>query len=214
MFSLGPYAYESKEALKAKLKAHLANTQDGRIKHPVAHSKLLYLLYMHPRSEEKIGVGVDHFRIASNAQGAGKGFQLVRVDGSIERFSYKTCIDGVAPTMRSRVTEAFRFSVRDQLADFRASVMLPATCALTGKLIQTREELHVDHKVPFWQLLERFREEHRLSLCAIKTTGTGEHLSIADPQLQERWRLFHAQVAELQPALKEENLRKGGGIDP
>lgn len=212
MFALGPYKYQSKEALKARLKAHLANAKDGRVEHPVAHSKLLYLLYMHPRSEEKIGVGVDHFNIASNAEGSGKGFQLVRVDGSMERFSYKTCIDGVAPTMRSRVTEAFRFSVRDQLAEFRACVVLPTTCALTGKLIQTRKDLHVDHRIPFWKLLERFREEHGFSLCAIKTHGTGEHLSIADHELQERWKLFHAQVAELQPTLKEENIRKGGGI--
>lgn len=213
MFALGPYEYESKESLKAKLKTHLANAQDGRVKHPIAHRKLLYLLYMHPRSEEKIGVGVDQFRIASNVKGSGKSFQLVRIDGSIERFSYKTCIDGLAPTMRSRVVEAFRFCVRDQLVNFRASVVLPTTCALTGKVIQNKKELHVDHRVPFWQLLERFRKENQFSLSAINIAGTGEHLSIMDPELQERWRTFHAEVAELQPALKEENLRKGGEID-
>lgn len=146
MFSLGPYSYSSKEELKAKLRQFLATATDGPIVHPVLVRKLQLLLYMHPRAEEKMHGGVDHFRVASNELGSGRGFLIVRDDRTEERFSYKTCIDGEIATKRSRVVEAFRFAVRDQLAEFRERIQLPTVCALTGGTVVSRKQLHIDHK--------------------------------------------------------------------
>ncbi|CAJ2757004.1 Protein of uncharacterised function (DUF3223) [Burkholderia pseudomallei] len=150
MFHLGPYGYPSKEALKAGLKSYLDSAPDGLATNTVAIEKLQYLQLLHPRAIEKIGVGVASFVIARNEHGSGRGFKLIRVDGTEERFSYKACLDGQTPTNRSRAVEALRFAVRPQLMAFRRSLTLPVACALTGKILAGHADLHIDHAKPFW----------------------------------------------------------------
>ncbi|WP_445764946.1 DUF3223 domain-containing protein [Pseudomonas sp. RIT-To-2] len=54
--------------------------------------KLRLLLSQHPNAVCKIGVGIDHFFIQRNQQGAGKGIRFMRVDGSVDSFSYRKCL--------------------------------------------------------------------------------------------------------------------------
>lgn len=48
---------------------------------------------LHPDAEAKIGCGVAHFSVRSADFGS-KCFWLNRIDGTTEKFSYKTCIRG------------------------------------------------------------------------------------------------------------------------
>lgn len=52
---------------------------------------LLALLKCHTESSQKIGVGIDHFRVISNLYGT-NSFELSRLDGSKDDFSYLHCI--------------------------------------------------------------------------------------------------------------------------
>ena len=44
------------------------------------HSFLIALLSMHPRAEEKIGKGIDHFTVVNSLRGR-RCFRLTRIDG-------------------------------------------------------------------------------------------------------------------------------------
>lgn len=214
MFRLGPYKYTSKEELKAKLKTFLEAAPDGPVSHPMAIEKLNCLLLLHPRAEEKIGSGICQFVIARNELGSGKGFKVVRVDGTEERFSYKACIDGQEVTNRFKAIEALRFAVRLQLAEFRRSLTLPIVCAITGLPIATNSELHIDHKLPFWRLVREFCRQYSVDLNCVETKGSGEHLQLVDKSLESQFQQFHSNCAILQPSLKEANLNKGASLEP
>jgi hypothetical protein len=213
MFCLGEYQYESKEELKRKLRGFLASAPEGCIKHPIAIAKLDCLLQLHPRAEEKVGVGVKEYWIERNHQGSGRGFKLVRTDGSEERFSYKSCIDGQIVTNHLRALEALRFSVRQQRNEFRNSISLPTRCSISDRIISNRAELHIDHKVPFWKVVSQFCRENEIDLNSLSTVGSGEELKLTDDIVQLKFQEFHQTNAKLQATHKEVNLQMGGKFD-
>jgi uncharacterized protein DUF3223 len=63
-----------------------------KIKEP-HHSFLGALISMHPRSEEKVGNGIDHFTVESSVRGR-RCFCLTRRDGSRVDFSLYECLRG------------------------------------------------------------------------------------------------------------------------
>jgi hypothetical protein len=196
MYWLGPFEYESKKALLNVLKSYLQSAPAGAITNRHAIKKLHLLIALHPDAERKIGVGVDHFKIKRNALGAGNGFWLVRSDGSEDSFSYERCITGVPQSPHGKVCEALRFVVRPQMQAFRDALGLPIKCSVTGADIIHRKDLHIDHKEPFCNLLER----------------NGETLELVDKGISSAFEEFHRHHAELQPLLKDVNLAKGGRL--
>ncbi len=50
-------------------------------------------LAFHPKADEKIGCGVTHFSVRSADFGS-RCFWINRLDGTTQKFSYKTCIRG------------------------------------------------------------------------------------------------------------------------
>ena len=57
------------------------------------HSFLRALLSMHPRAEEKIGKGIDHFTVEYSVRGR-RCFCLTRIDGTKTDFSFFACVQG------------------------------------------------------------------------------------------------------------------------
>lgn len=55
---------------------------------------LFALLARHNDAAQKIGCGVDHFKVDKDGYG-GRCFWVVRVDGSQEDFTYRRCITGI-----------------------------------------------------------------------------------------------------------------------
>lgn len=170
MYWLRPFEYRCKQALLDGLKEYLRTARMGRVSHPIAIQKLHLLLALHPDAERKIGVGVDHFLIVRNEL-SGRGFRLVRSDGTADSFSYSKCITGVPQSPHGKACEALRFAVRPQLDAFRAQLTYPVTCAISGEPIVHPNDLHVDHERPFLQLLARFCSEHQVDLSSLETTG-------------------------------------------
>lgn len=208
MYWLGPFEYRSKQALLDGLKMYLRTAPLGRVTHRVAIQKLHLLLALHPDAERKIGSGVDHFRIVRNEL-SGRGFRLVRLDGSQETFSYTKCITGVAQSAYGKACEALRFAVRPQLDAFRDQLIFPARCAISGEPIVHSNDLHVDHKTPFWRLLVRFCQAHQVDLSTLQTTGNGMSLALVDRGVTYAFVAYHFDHAKLQPSCKAANLRKG-----
>ncbi|MFQ6557615.1 DCL family protein [Pseudomonas sp. Lb2C1-1] len=210
MFWLGPFEYKSKKELLDRLKDYLQKAPAGVITNKLAVKKLHLLLAMHPDADRKIGVGIDYFKIERNALGAGRGIWLVRMDGSEDTFSYKRCITGVLQSPHGKVCEALRFAVRPQLVAFRDALGLPVTCVASGVIITQRKDLHIDHKEPFWMLLERFCQDRKVDLTKLETFGNGEKLALVDQNISSAFAQYHRLYAELQPLLKAANVAKGG----
>lgn len=212
MYWLGPFQYSSKQELLDRLKVFVATAPVGRVSHNIAIQKLHLLIALHPDAERKIGSGIDHFKVKRNVLGAGQGLWLVRSDGTEESFSYKLCISGVRQSSYGKVCEALRFSVRSQLIAFRETLMLPAKCAISGEDIVHRSDLHIDHKIPFWRLLQAFSEIHGIDLSMLDTVGSGEALALVDQEVSKAFEAFHLTRAELQPSSKTANALKGGRL--
>ncbi|AIN58595.1 DUF3223 domain-containing protein [Pseudomonas soli] len=211
MYWLGPFEYSSKQELLARLKHFIRTADVGRITHPIAEQKLRLLLALHPDAHRKIGVGVDHFCLERNLL-AGRGLRLVRFDGTTDSFSYKRCITGVTQSHYGKVCEALRFAVRPQLDVFRASLVWPVNCAISGASIAHPNDLHIDHKVAFWRLLDQFFVEYQVDLTSLRVVGNGMTLTLADTQIREAFVDFHLRCAQLQPTSRQANLSKGGGL--
>jgi hypothetical protein len=211
MYWLGPFEYPSKQALLDGLK-HFVRTADlGQITHPIAVQKLHLLLAMHPEADRKIGVGVDHFLLQRNVL-AGRGLHVVRLDGTTDSFSYKRCITGVTQSHHGKVCEALRFAVRPQLDTFRAGLVWPVTCAISHMEIAHPSDLHIDHKIPFWRLLERFCMEHQVDLASLEVAGNGVTLALVDGEVMTAFVAYHQRYAQLQPACRKSNVWKGGRL--
>ncbi|HHK0231160.1 TPA: DCL family protein [Pseudomonas aeruginosa] len=213
MYWLGPFQYSSKQELLDRLKVFVGTAPVGKISHKIAIQKLHLLIALHPGAERKIGSGIDHFKVQRNVLGAGQGLWIVRSDGTEESFSYKLCITGVRQSSYGKVCEALRFSVRSQLIAFRETLTLPAKCAISGKDIVHRSDLHIDHKIPFWRLLLAFSEVHRVELSRLDTVGSGEALALVDQKISKAFQAFHMEHAELQPSCKAANSLKGGQVE-
>ncbi len=211
MYWLGPFEYASKQALLDRLKHFIRTGDVGRITHPVAVKKLHLLLALHPDAERKIGVGVDHFCLERNLL-AGRGLHLVRVDGSTDSFSYKRCINKVKQSHHGKVCEALRFAVRPQMDSFRAGLQWPINCAITGDQIAHPNDLHVDHRLPFWRLLDEFCRIYRIDLRNLEVIGNGMGLALADCEIQKAFVDFHQHHAQLQPTSRQANVLKGGRL--
>lgn len=211
MYWLGPFEYASKQALLDRLKDFIRTGDVGRITHPVAVKKLHLLLALHPDAERKIGVGVDHFCLERNPL-AGRGLRLVRTDGTTDSFSYKRCITGVTQSHHGKVCEALRFAVRSQMDSFRAGLQWPINCAITGDEIVHPNDLHVDHKIPFWRLLDEFCRAYQVNLRNLQVIGNGMTLALADREVLQAFVDFHRQHAELQPTSRQANVLKGGRL--
>lgn len=212
-FYLGDYEYPTKSEFIREISSYLKTAKSHIITNQEMTEKLSLLLHMHPSSERKIGPGIKHFKVEKNTQGSGSSFVAVRIDGTEERFSYKTCITGKIPTKRSEVLEALRFAVRDQLFAFRKKLTLPIKCALSGNEIEKNEDLHIDHKTPFSELVREFLKDENITLEKLNTYGNGEYLELADKELESRFRKFHENNAVLQPSLMKENIRKGNNLN-
>lgn len=213
MYWLGPFEYKSKKELLDRFKSYLQRAKTGEIRDRHAIKHLHLLIAMHPDAPRKIGVGVDHFKIKRNVLGAGRGFWLVRSDGSEDSFSYEQCITGVPQSPHGKVCEALRFAVRPQMRAFRDAIGLPVQCAGSGVEITDRKDLHIDHKTPFWILLERFSHDMHVDLSTLVTRGNGETLELVDQSISCAFDEYHRLHAELQPMLKALNVSKGGRME-
>lgn len=79
--------------------------------------EVLELLETHPRKEEKKGAGIKQIRIAKLKYKT-KAFELVRLDGSTEYFSYTKRINAPRTNM-TRFSEACRKAIQEDLRDVK-----------------------------------------------------------------------------------------------
>lgn len=159
VFQLGNKSFRSKAECQKHIKSILHKYQPAVVIPTPDHDDLMQLLLLHPKRDEKIGPGVDHFTVGETW--SGRCFMLVRVGrgGSVD-FSYLKCFEnnGAPPTrgsMQSEVNKAMRWAIQDQVDRFKKSKFEEAKergvalfCPLRETLMTPdRGKCHVDRHV-------------------------------------------------------------------
>lgn len=88
---LASRTFESRLAAAEHFQAMLRRYSPGDRVNDADAKELNSLLNRHPRAADKIGAGIDHFEILA-AEYNTQCFCAVRIDSTIERFSYKACV--------------------------------------------------------------------------------------------------------------------------
>lgn len=91
--SFGKMQFAAQKDAIAFLKSMLNKYSVGDRVSDVDAAILLDALRNHPEAESKIGLGVKNFKVKSADFGT-QCFWVVRIDGSEEKFSYKSCAKG------------------------------------------------------------------------------------------------------------------------
>lgn len=208
--TLGDITYSSKKELKSRMSKYLVDTPSGHIIKDFSKIKLLKdLIYLHYDYERKVGSGIKYFFVQRNNVGSGKCFAIKRVDGSIETFSYKNCLDGDSQTRRAKTLEAFRFIVKGHMRAYRNSFTFPIKCSLSGENINSPFELHVDHVNPtFLEIVTQFLSLKSLTLEEIEIVGNGESIDLRNKNLSNEFYEFHSAKAIYQPLTKAAHIEK------
>jgi hypothetical protein len=105
-------------------------------------------------SDRKLARGIMGITVALNENDTGlssRGFQIIRPDGSLEKFSYTKALAKKVP-VDANVAEACRYAVSESVHDFKCNVFDSqdeVRCAETGRLV-IFEDCDVHHAEP-WQ---------------------------------------------------------------
>jgi hypothetical protein len=129
--------------------------------------------------------------------------------GGGRHFSFLKCI--TPPTQRHRALDALRMAIAPQVVEIARRAFEsgnPVACALTGQLLSSFSEVHVDHGNPtFLQIATQFANSQGgwESVQLARSDGMiGEELASVT-QLRE-WTQFHARIAQLRVVSINANL--------
>jgi hypothetical protein len=206
---IGGVVFSSATQAKKEISGLLQSHQPGQVVAEECWEFLDALLDRHPEAEQIRGCGVVAFFVDRDSFGS-QCFWVLRSDGSRQHFSYRQC---VKPTTRSQwATDAFRCEIAPQILRFKRDQFAEngvVPCALTGALV-TWYECHVDHVVPFAEVLKNFlSQEPGLPLedVDVEEVGVGG-VRLESRELASFWCDFHRQHAVLRITTAKANLSR------
>jgi hypothetical protein len=199
MITVGKEIFKTQKALQDRVRAILWAYKPETVLSDEHREFIFELLKRHPRVEEKIGAGIQLIRVVKNFYGS-QGFEILRVDGSVDDFSYKECIK--PSSLEAQFKAACRLAIDDQILACkdafwkeRASVK----CPFTGEEI-TRTRCVVDHAPPktFEWIITSFIQIFQVKVeevVLIKLPRTLD--SLPEGELKRAWQEFHRVNANL-----------------
>ena len=206
-YLLGGHTYRSKDAIKREAQ-RLLHAALGPITDRREHAFLADLVEMHPDCDQKIGGGIERFERRAHRFGAiyGRGFYIIRTDGSSVDFSLHICVRGY--TERSRNVEACREAVWQDVAAYKAErfghdARNLAVCEASG-LALSWDDAHVDHvgEMPFREIFREWLEREGYH----ELTERNMRRQFYDPEVRARFREFHSERAKLKLVHRDINL--------
>ncbi|MEU3341961.1 DUF3223 domain-containing protein [Streptomyces sp. NPDC006668] len=212
--TIGATHYPTKEAVRNICRAIVQRYGiGGDVTDPEDDSFLRDLLKCHPEYDLKRGIGIAHFRVIAHTDHNRRsvGIALIRLDGEVSDFSWNACLTPFS--QRTQVLAALRHAIAEQVAQARDTALdsgQPLVCAVTGELIPSAAELHIDHADPtFLDLAEEFITVNGGvdAFRILPDSGAGiTYIELEDKKLEELWQNYHRERALLRPVLKRVNL--------
>ena len=209
---IGDRLFDSKKAALNHYKSILNSYEFDNTLKQNDFNDIMDLLETHPRVKEKIGVGIEKVRIAKVKYNT-KSFELLRVDGSTELFSYTKRINS-PKTDFTKFREACRQAIQEDLRNVKLSYFDKYSkkgkvkCQETGELLKY-EDLNVDHRQPntFSIIVDRFIEIKNIELKSIEyLIVDGGPNELADNDLKNEFRQYHKDKANLRIVKRSLNL--------
>jgi hypothetical protein len=204
--------------MKEKLQNMLYSFANKSIVKGTSEYDLLYeTIQLHPKKDEKIGVGIDYFFVQpSKWNGKQFNFMIKRIDGSQVDFSYINCLKK-DKTVKNHWNQIFREIITPQTDAFRQKAFENVgvgdkfVCSHTN-LKFSKRNAHVDHIFPltFDSIYKEFISINNLDLSKIELTkdkGTSETIKIVDAKLREDFYNFHAERCVLRIVCSSANLQ-------
>lgn len=180
---------------------------------PISASDQVWLekvLRHHYEYQTKVGCGLRHIEIRMNPGWTGptRGLWLVRTDDSEIDISWVVALmpDG-RPAVKHDVATAARHEVVSQIHTFHREGECDL-CPLCGSEMTRGLFVHVDHEVPFADLLEAFLRDRTLDYADVDIEDLGVSCRFRDRTLAQAWQDHHAQVARLRLTHKQCNLAR------
>lgn len=211
---IGDNKFKSKKEALEFFKRILNSYDVGETLSSTDFDNLFCLLEIHPNKNEKIGCGINYFRIGV-AKFKTKSFELVRTDGTHEFFSYTNRINKSKDNF-SNFRIACRQAVQKDLIKLKQTFFKEKSkngkvqCQETGEFLKY-EELNIDHRQPntFSVIVDRFLEIKGIELNDIKYIQVnGGPNMLADKNLKAEFRNYHKEKAILRLVKKELNLSR------
>ena len=222
---IGQKKFPSKAAAHRHYSEMLSRaTPQEPIPYPEAQ-ELRDLLALHPRADQKIGVGIQAFTVDYGANGQNFCFHVIRSDGSQAHFGIDKCLKG-DPVFWTRWLGACRSAIALEKSDLKSKMVAERSvngrvqCAITGQW-QLPHELHLDHGYPY--TFERIAREFWKSqgepndpdLCfRTRTDNTTSEMFRDESGLKEAFLEFHRQKSAGSLRLIDQKLNLSLGPRP
>ncbi len=220
MIEIGTHQFPTRDAAKAHIRALLARYTPGDLVEGDDHETLTELTLRHPRADEKVGAGIDRFRVILGPYGRSRAFEILRTDGTGTDISFPKCVDG-EPPHRTLVLRSLRLVVEPDVNALRQRLFRALIgedgripCELTrARLLPTGG--HLDHIAPhtFLRLVTVFLAAHGLDIDTVPLAPSRDGeigRRLLDPDLGAQFRAFHARIARFRFIAARENLSLGG----
>ncbi|XKU42497.1 DCL family protein [Pseudomonas [fluorescens] ATCC 17400] len=171
-----------------------------------ADEELVYeLLQRHPESETKIGCGVVGIFRAHSPDHPSSCFHVRRADGTETDFSYKTCVRGTSPSLKSRFYEACQRSITSIVTTQKRALFEAAegkiACNKTGTptTFSTSDYRHTHPR--FRDIVEDFIKINNIVISeSLLSKGADMQYSTTfiDPIMALTFAEYHKTVAKLE----------------
>ena len=193
-------------------KAKLNSYDFGEILNEDDTKDLIALLLENETRKDKIGSGIKEIKIGKVQFGT-KCFQIIRNDLTSDNFSYIYCINGDLKPF-TKFSHACRNAIHKDLHSVKQkyfdqnSTKGKVKCQETG-ILSSWTELNVDHRQPntLSIIIDRFIELHKIDLKNIEYETNKDNKSVlVDKDLENKFRIYHMEKANLRIVRKENNL--------
>lgn len=181
------------------------------------YNTLYECILMHPRYEEKIGVGIDYFYVKPSIWKVNQfNFMISRIDGTSTDFSYIKCFRQ-DKTSKENWNQIFRKIIKPQMDEFRTAAYESFgngdyfICQGSGLKIK-KIYSHIDHVFPltFDSIYLEFIKNNNIDLSKIELTDDptdGDVKMIKDDDIKQKFYEFHKKRAVLRIVYSKVNLQ-------
>ena len=197
-----------KKIEKTKLCKYILDNSDGIVEDKYSRFLMKYVFPHHPEWKEKEGVGIDHIEVRPDGY-EHKCFYLIRKDSTVTDISYISSI--TPPSKKNQVKAACRTAIRPIIEEVKNSVELPYRCPITGDIITSMDDIHIDHyDMEFNDVFELWIKDKDLDWLyedVMKSNVDGSTItSFKDESIIKDFIEFHNTHTHLRAVSKRANL--------
>lgn len=169
------------------------------------------MLSLHPRCEEKMGVGVVGFVIRQNPIFPNRTIHIIRADDSECDFSWPRCLNGERPEQLH--SQALRVCILPQIFAYKNEMLKsPQYCPESGTRL-TSSNCDVDHQAPqtFDKIVDDWLATQGINITGVAITPSRDlqyRREMTDDNQIRSWFSFHQANACLRLLLHEAHLHQ------